>query len=72
MKGVICYSCLDLAISIQICLSVRCPRPFYGPVCEKLKSTCGNLGAVYSSYVDSKQLYENIPDCKMLVSSRAT
>jgi len=52
--------------------SVRCPRSFYGPVCEKLKSTFDNVGAVYSSYVDSKQSYENIPDCKMLVSSPAT
>ena len=68
----ICYSCLNLAISIQICLSVRCPRPFYYPACEKLTSTCDNLGAVYSSCVDSKQLYEDIPDWEMLVSSRAT
>jgi len=72
IKEVICYSCLDLAISVQIWLSVRCPRPLYGPDCEKLKSTCDNLGAEYSSYVDGKQLYENIPDCKMLVASRAT
>jgi len=33
---------------------------------------CDNLGALHSSYVDGKQLYENIPDCKMLVSSHAT
>jgi len=31
-----------------------------------------NLGAVFSSYVVGKQMYENIPDCKMQVSSRAT
>jgi len=42
------------------------------PDCEKLKSTCDNLGAVYSSDVDGKQLHENILDCKMLVSTRAT
>jgi len=33
---------------------------------------CVNFGAVHSSYVDDTQLYENIPDCKMLMSSRAT
>jgi len=42
-----------------------------GPDCEKLKSMCENLGAAYSSDVDGKQLYEEILDCKMLVSSRA-
>jgi len=35
-----------------------------GPDCEKLKSMCENLGAVYSSDVDGKQLYEKILDCK--------
>ena len=43
-----------------------------GPDCEKLKSTFDNLGAVHSSDVDGKQLYETILDCKMLLSSRAT
>jgi len=38
------------------------------PDCEKLKSTCDNLGAVYTSNVDGKQLYEKSLDCKMLVS----
>jgi len=33
---------------------------------------CDNLGTVFSSYADGKQILENIPDCKMLVSSRAT
>ena len=42
------------------------------PDCEKLKSTFDNLGAVHSSDVDGKQLYQKILDCKMLVSSRAT
>jgi len=40
--------------------------------CEKLKSTCDNLEAVYSSEVDGKQLDEKILDCKMLVSGPAT
>jgi len=40
--------------------------------CEKLKSTCDNLGAVYSSDVDGKQLYEKNLDFKMLVSSGVT
>ena len=43
-----------------------------GPDCQKLKSTCDNLGAVYNSDVDGKQLDEKIIDCKMVVSSRAT
>jgi len=42
------------------------------PDCEKLKSTCDNLGAVSSSDVDGKQLYEKSLDCKMLVSSGVT
>jgi len=43
-----------------------------GPDCEKLKSTCDNLGAVYSSDVDGKQLHEKSRNCKMLVSNRVT
>jgi len=43
-----------------------------GPNCEKLKSTCDNIGAVYSSDVDGKQLYEKSLVCKMLVSSGVT
>jgi len=43
-----------------------------GPDCEKLKSTCDNLGAVYSSDVNGKKLHEKILDCKMLLSRRAT
>jgi len=31
-----------------------------------------NLGAVYRSDIDVKQLYNEILDCKMLVSSHAT
>ena len=42
------------------------------PDCEKLKSMCDNLGAVYSSDVDGKHLYEKSLDCKMLVSSGVT
>jgi len=41
-----------------------------GPNCEKLKCTCDNLAAVYSSDVDGKQLNNKILDFKMLVSSR--
>ena len=32
---------------------------------------CGNSGAVCSSDVDGKQLYAEIIDCKMLISSSA-
>jgi len=44
----------------------------YGPNCEKLKSTCENLGTVYSPDLDGKHLNEEILDCKIVVSSRAT
>jgi len=44
----------------------------YGPDCEKLKSTCEDLGTVYSSVVYNKHFNEEILDCKMLVSSRVT
>jgi len=37
--------------------------------CEKLKSTCDNLGAGYTSDVDGKQLYEK---SLILVSSGVT
>jgi len=43
-----------------------------GPDFETLKSTSNNLGAVYSSDIDGKQLYEKTVYCKILVSSRAT
>ena len=34
---VICYSCLEPAFTVQIWLSVRCPKPLCSPDCEKLK-----------------------------------
>jgi len=34
-----------------------------GPDCEKLKSTCDNLGAVYSSDVDDKQREDSTLQC---------
>ena len=49
-------------------LSVGCPSLCYGSYCEKLKSMCENLEAVYSSDVDGTQLHEEIQDCKMIVS----
>ena len=36
-----------------------------------LKKKCENLGELYSSDVDGQQLYEEILDCRMLLSSRA-
>jgi len=44
----------------------------YGPDIEKIKFMCENLRAVCSSDVGGKQFYEEIHDCKMLASSRAT
>jgi len=60
----ICSSCLELAFSVQIWLSVGCSSQglCYSPDSDKLKSVCDNLEAVYSSNVDGKQLYK-ILDC---------
>jgi len=38
--------------------------------CQKRRCRRENLRSVYSSDVDDKQLYEEILDCKMPVSSR--
>jgi len=43
-----------------------------GPDCEKLKSTCDNLGAACSSDVDGKRIYAKSADRKILVSSGVT
>jgi len=43
-----------------------------GPDCEKLKSTCDNLGVVYSSDEDGKQLCEKSLACQMLDSRGVT
>jgi len=48
------------------------PDLCYNPYCEKLKSMCENLGAVYSSHVNGKRLYERILDCKVLILRCAT
>jgi len=42
--------------NLDFCLMTK--ALWKGPDCEKLYSTCGNLGAVYSSEVDGKQLFE--------------
>jgi len=44
-------------------------RDSWGFAKPSLRNT--NLGVVYNSYVDGKQLYGNILDGKMVVSSRA-
>jgi len=56
----------------QIWLSVRSPRRLWWSWLCKTKTMCENLGVAYSSDIDGKQLCEEIQDCKMLVSSRAT
>ena len=43
----------------------------YGADSNDLKKKCENLGELYSSDVDGQQLYEEILDCRMLLSSRA-
>ncbi len=43
----------------------------YGTDSNDLKKKCENLGELYSSDVDGQQLYEEILDCRMLLSSRA-
>ena len=45
-------------------------RICYSRDCENLESLCDNLASVYSDDLDSNQLYEEIIDCKMLISSR--
>jgi len=46
-------------------------RDCYGADSNDLKTKCENLGELYSSDVDGQQLYEEILDCRMLLSSRA-
>ncbi|XP_013778831.1 uncharacterized protein LOC106463354 [Limulus polyphemus] len=43
----------------------------YGADSNDLKKKCENLGELYSSDVEGQQLYEEILDCRMLLSSRA-
>ena len=43
----------------------------YGADSNDLKKKCENLGELYSSDVDGQQLYEEILDCRLLLSSRA-
>ncbi|XP_022237284.1 uncharacterized protein LOC106478051 [Limulus polyphemus] len=43
----------------------------YGVDSNDLKKKCENFGELYSSDVDRQQLYEEILDCRMLLSSRA-
>ena len=45
-------------------------RICYSRDCENLESLCDNLASVYSDDLDSNQLYGEIIDCKMLISSR--
>ena len=45
-------------------------RLCYGTNGNDLKKKCENLGELYSSDVDGQQLYEEILDCRMLLSSR--
>ncbi|XP_013793818.1 uncharacterized protein LOC106477840 [Limulus polyphemus] len=43
----------------------------YGADSKDLKKKCENLGELYNSDADGQQLYEEILDCRMLLSSRA-
>ena len=43
----------------------------YGADSNDLKKKCENLGELYSSDVGGQQLYEEILDCRMLLSSQA-
>ena len=58
----------DIDIKFGFLLDVQ--RICYSRDCENLESLCGNLASVYSDDLDGNQLYGQIIDCKMLISSR--
>ena len=58
----------DIDVKFGFLLDVQ--RLCYSRDCGNLESLCDNLASVYSDNLDSKQLYGEIIDCKMLISSR--
>ena len=57
-------------IDVKFGFLVNGQRLCYSRDCGNLESLCDNLASVYSDDLDGKQLYEEIIDCKMLISSR--
>jgi len=53
-KRFVCKSSLKLSFSVQIWLSVRCPKPLT-LLTEKLKSMCDNLGAAIGGFRDGAE-----------------
>ena len=58
----------DIDVKFGFLLDVQ--RLCYSRDCGNLESLCDNLASVYSDNLDGKQLYGEIIDCKMLISSR--
>ena len=58
----------DIDVKFGFLLDVQ--RLCYSRDCGNLESLCDNLASVYSDDLDGNQLYEEIIDCKMSISSR--
>ena len=66
-----CFSRLfDVGVKFGFLLDVQ--KLCYCRDCGSLESLFDNLASVYSDDLDGKQLYGEIIDCKMLISSRTS
>ena len=64
-----CFSRLfDMVVKFGFLLDVQ--KLCYSRDCGNLESLCDNLASVHSDNLDGKQLYGEIIDCKILISSR--
>ena len=61
-----------LDIDVKFCFSLDVQRLCYSRDCGNLESLCDNFASVYSDDLGGKQLYGEIIDCKMLISSRTS
>ena len=57
-------------INVKFGFLVDVQRLCYSRDCENFESLCDNLASVYNDDLDGKQLYVEIIDCKILISSR--
>ena len=60
----------DIDVKFGFLLDVQ--RLCYIRNCGNLELLCDNLASVYSDDLDGKQLYGDVIDCQMLISSRTT
>ena len=58
----------DIDVKFSFLLDLQ--RLYYSCDCGNLESLCNNLASVYSDDLDGKQLYGEIIDWKLLISSR--